>query len=116
MIEHVTIITKNYKKEIKFFEEILGFTKEKEFKAGIAKITFLNAGENQTKIEIIESKTSEDAGNRNLSLGFKADDLHEIREKIIKKGYDASVITSPVKNMEFFFVKAPSGVNIQIFK
>ena len=103
MIQHITIMTKNYKKEIKFFEEIIGFEKEKEFKAGNAKITFLKDGENTTKIEIIENKTALVAGNENISLGFKTEDLHKKREEIIKKGYDASIIVSPVRDVEFFF-------------
>ena len=75
-------------------------------------MVFLNNGEGETCIEIIEND-AEFAGNENLSVGFLTDDLEKKREELIADGFEPTPVITPAPNVKFFFVTDPAGVKIQ---
>lgn len=109
---HVTIQTKFFQEEMDFFLNHVGLKIERDMRPFGRNMVFLNNGDGETCIEIIEND-SDCAGNEYLSIGFQSDDLVKKREELIADGYDPTPIISPAPNVQFFFVTDPAGVKIQ---
>lgn len=110
---HVTIQTKNFDEEVKFYQEIIGLTIQQEMNGMGRHIVFLGDNENSTSIEIIDRPDAENSGNQFLSIGYKTEDVVKMREMLIEKGYEVSEMVSPMPQIQFFFAKDPAGVTIQ---
>ena len=76
-------------------------------------IVFLADEEGDTEIEVIKEPAGDDAGNDNLFIGFRCEDVEAKREELIAKGFEASPMVAPNPQVKFFFIKDPSGVKIQ---
>ena len=79
---HVTIQTKFFQEEMDFFLNHVGLKIDRDMRPFGRNMVFLNNGEGETCIEIIEND-SECAGNENLSVGFLTEDLEKKREELI---------------------------------
>jgi len=110
---HITIQTKNFNEEVKFYQEIIGLTIQNEMNGMGRHIVFLGDNEGGMPIEIIDRPAAENSGNQFLSMGFKTEDVVKMRESLIEKGFEVSEMVSPVPQIQFFFVKDPAGVTIQ---
>ena len=110
---HVTIQTKYFDEEIKFYQEIVGLKIKGEIKGMGRNIVFLGGNDEDTKIEIIQKPDADMSGNMHISLGYKSEDLKEQRAKLIAEGYEVSEMISPAPGIQFFFTKDPAGVTIQ---
>ena len=110
---HITIQTKKFNEEIKFYQEVIGLTIQHEMNAMGRHIVFLGDSEGGMPVEIIDRPDAENSGNQFLSMGFKTEDVVKMRETLMKKGYDVSEMISPTPQIQFFFVKDPAGVTIQ---
>ena len=122
---HLTIQTAKFTEELDFYQNIIGLKIVNEMHAPGRAIVFLANAEGDTAIEIINNPDAEDAGNANLSIGFKTDDVaakreeliaegvHAKRQELIDKGFEATPVISPAPGVEFFFVKDPAGVSVQ---
>ena len=110
---HVTIQTKHFTEELKFYQEIIGLTIQHEMNGMGRHIVFLGDGENGMPIEIIDRPDAENSGNQFLSIGYKTEDVVKMRETLIEKGYEVSEMVSPMPQIQFFFAKDPAGVTIQ---
>ena len=125
---HVTIRTKKFDEEIKFYEDVVGFNIVADMRKRGSDIVFLAEKEECTKIEIIRQDNASDSGNEKIvssgneniskefefiSIGFEVSDAEKYREELIAKGIEAGPMISPVPPVKFFFVKDPAGVNIQ---
>ena len=111
---HVTIQTKNFEEEIRFYQEIIGLSIQRELKGEGRHIVFLGSGDGSPSIEIIHNPDANDCGNRHLSIGFKTADAEKTRETLIEKGYKVSEMISPMPQVQFFFVRDPAGVTVQL--
>ena len=109
---HITIQTDKFESEIEFFEKELGLSLLQDMRPK-KDLVFLANKEGDTCIEIINNPEAADAGNRNLSIGFKAEDVEEKRGDLLSKGYEVTPMISPMPGTKFFFVKDPAGVSIQ---
>ena len=109
---HVTIQTKFFHEEMDFFLKHVGLKIERDMRPFGRNMVFLNNGESETCIEIIEND-AEFAGNENLSVGFLTEDLEKKREELIADGFEPTPMISPAPNVKFFFVTDPAGVKIQ---
>ena len=109
---HVTIQTKFFQEEMDFFLKHVGLKIDRDMRPFGRKMVFLNNGEGETCIEIIEND-SDFAGNENLSVGFLTEDLEKKREELIADGFKPTPMISPAPNVKFFFVTDPAGVKIQ---
>ena len=109
---HVTIQTKFFQEEMDFFLKHVGLKIDRDMRPFGRNMVFLNNGEGETCIEIIENN-SDFAGNENLSVGFLTEDLEKKREELIADGFEPTPMISPAPNVKFFFVTDPAGVRIQ---
>ena len=73
----------------------------------------MNEKTSLSEIEIIEKSNTDFAGNDNLSIGFKTDDVVAKYEDLKSKGLEVSEMIQPNPFVKFFFVKDPAGVNVQ---
>ena len=108
---HVTIRTEAFEQEIRFYQTYADLKIERDLRPVGQDIVFLSDGGAQ--IEVIEMKGAENAGNENLSIGFHAEDLDEIRSRLQKDGFEPGEFISPMPQVRFFFVKDPAGVTVQ---
>ena len=109
---HVTIQTNQFESEIEFYEKEVGLTIQRDMRP-VKDLAFLANGEGETCVEVLRNPDAEDAGNQNLSIGFKTEDAEKKREELIAAGYDVTPMISPMPDVKFFFVTDPAGVRVQ---
>ena len=110
---HITIQTKNFNEEVKFYQEIIGLTIQNEMNGMGRHIVFLGDNEGGMPIEIIDRPDAENSGNQFLSMGYKTEDVVKMRETLLEKGYEVSEMICPMSQIQFFFAKDPACVTIQ---
>ena len=110
---HVTIRTKNFDEEIRFYKEIAGLEIVTDMRERGVTIVFLANSSGDTEIEVIEENNAVDGGNDNISIGFETADAEKFRAELEDKGLKVGPIISPAPVVQFFFVKDPAGVNVQ---
>ena len=110
---HVTIQTSKFEDELKFYLEIVGLKVIRDMRTAGRNMVFLADAEGDTEIEIIEKPDSDSAGNENLSIGFKTDDVVAKYKELASKGLSVSEMIRPNPHVKFFFIKDPAGVNVQ---
>ena len=109
-----TLSVINMEESLKFYQEIVGLTLNKRYKAGPGmEIAFLGDGE--TKVELISNESIKEINfGKDISLGFETDSVDKLMEFIIEKGI---VVESgpfqPNPFIKFFFIKDPNGLKIQ---
>ena len=109
---HVTIQTEKFEEEIRFYEEYCGLTIERDYRERGSDLVFLSNEAGETCIEIIRKEGAADAGNQDLSVGFKSPDVDAWYEKIKESGFEAGPMIE-VPGAKFFFTKDPAGVRVQ---
>lgn len=109
-----TIMVKSMEDSLKFYQEIVGLTVDRKFKAGPStELVFLGVGE--TKVELIcdENKKEIEIG-QDISMGFEVESVDEKMVFIKEKGIE--IHTGPFQpnpNTKFFYVLDPNGLKIQ---
>ena len=68
-MQHVTILTKYFDEEIKFYEDYAGLKIVRDMRPHID-LVFLADGPEETKVEIIRNPEAEGSGNQFISMGF----------------------------------------------
>ncbi|KPU42440.1 lactoylglutathione lyase [Oxobacter pfennigii] len=109
-----TFSVKNLEESIKFYQEIVGLSLDRRFKAGPnTEIAFLGDGE--TKVELVCSEEKKEVNvGADISLGFEVKSVDEMMAFVKDKGIDIlSGPISPNPHVKFFFVKDPNGLRIQ---
>ena len=109
---HVTIQTSKFESEIEFYEKEVGLTIQRDMRP-MKDLVFLANGEGETCVEVLRNPDAEDAGNQNLSIGFKTEDVEKKREELAAAGYEVTPMISPMPEVKFFFVTDPAGVRVQ---
>lgn len=109
---HVTIQTSKFESEIEFYEKEVGLTIQRDMRP-MKDLVFLANGEGETCVEVLRNPDAEDAGNENLSIGFKTEEVEKKREELIAAGYEVTPMISPMPDVKFFFVTDPAGVRVQ---
>lgn len=109
-----TIRVINMEESLRFYEEVVGLSVGRRFKAGPeVEICFLTDG--QIEIELIHDPSYSIPENKEgISLGFTVKSVDEMLEYIKDKGFKLeSGPVQPNPHVKFFFVKDPNGVSIQ---
>ena len=109
---HVTIQTNRFEEEIKFYENEVGLTLQGDLRPH-KEIVFLANAEGETCVEVLHNPEADDAGNKNLSIGFKTGDVEKKREEMVAAGHEVTPMISPMPDVKFFFAKDPAGVTVQ---
>ena len=122
---HITIRTPKFEEEIRFYQEIVKLHFINDLRPMGSEIVFLADEEGDTCIEVIHradpgaaadlgaAAGPADADNDNLSIGFKAADVDQMRADLDDKGYAPTPMISPNPYVRFFFVTDPAGVKVQ---
>jgi lactoylglutathione lyase len=114
---HITIMVKNLEESLKFYQEIVGLTVDKRFKAGPdSEIVFLGDGE--TKVELISNQTNTNVDiGKDLSIGFEVDSLDKVIQFVKSKGIEINGgIVQPNPHVRFFYILDPNGLKIQFLQ
>ena len=109
---HVTIQTNRFETEVEFYKKEVGLTLMRDMRPA-KELVFLANGEGETCVEVIHNPDADDAGNQNLSIGFKTEDVEKKREELLAAGYQVTPMISPMPGVKFFFVTDPAGVQVQ---
>ena len=109
---HVTIQTSKFEEEISFYEKYVGLTIQRDMRPD-KDLVFLAEAEGDTCVEVIRKLDGFDAGNPDLSIGFKCDNIYVKREELSAAGFEVSPVICPQPEVQFFFAKDPAGVNVQ---
>jgi lactoylglutathione lyase len=110
-----TVMVKNMEESLKFYQEIVGLTIDRRFKAGPGmEITFL--GEGETKLELIHDSNFEDVNiGKDISLGFQVNSVDEMMNFVKEKGLEIhSGPFQPNPNIKYFYILDPNGLKIQL--
>lgn len=110
---HVTIHTCRFEEEVSFYQNIIGLSVDRDMRPD-RNMVFLSDAPGDTCIEIIEDMNAADAGNANLSVGFKCGDVDAKHAELKQAGLAVSDIIAPNPHVKFFFVKDPAGVRVQL--
>lgn len=111
-MEHVTILTKKFEEEIKFYEDFCGLKIVSDRRPALD-LVFLADGEDATRVEIIRNPEADDSGNQFISIGFGVNDAAGLREEYQSRGLETTELISPNPKVKFFYVKDPAGVRVQ---
>jgi lactoylglutathione lyase len=109
-----TITVKNMEESLNFYQDIVGLTINRRFKAGPGmEIAFLGHGE--TKVELIyDSNISDINIGESISLGFEVNSVDEMMTFVKEKGFKIhSGPFEPNPNIKYFFTIDPNGLKIQ---
>lgn len=109
-----TIMVRNLEESLKFYQEIVGLSVDRRFKAGPGReIAFLGDGE--TKVELIHDEALKEVTiGKDISLGFEVKSLDEMMEYVKTKGL--AIHSGPIQpnpHIKFFYVLDPNGAQIQ---
>lgn len=112
-IAHITIQTRCFEKELSFYETYVNMKVQRDMRPDGRNMVFLAEKDGDTEVEIIEKLDAEDSGNVNLSIGFHAENLDLLRDKMINDGLEVTPFITPAPKVRFFFAKDPAGINVQ---
>ena len=112
-LAHISIQTGKIDQEISFFEKYTGLEIMEEFKGPSGRIVFMGNEDSSTGLEIMENEKFDKITAKGLTLGFTCDSLEELRDGLVEAGFMPGDIRTPNERVSFFFVKSPTGVNIQ---
>jgi lactoylglutathione lyase len=109
---HVTISVRDLDESVDFYARVVGLAETRRFESGKSRIAFLGSG--ATQVELVQnSDGKEPSFGSDFSLGFAADSLDELRQRLVAEGHDPGETISPNPDVRFFFVNDPNGVRIQ---
>lgn len=110
---HVTIQTKAFEEEMKFYQEIVGLKIVNDLRPMGTEIVFFANAEGETCVEVINSPDADASVNQFRSIGFATDDVEALRTDLESKGLNPTPMISPNPHTKFFFVTDPAGVRVQ---
>lgn len=114
-----TIHVKDLDESAAFYTDIVGLKVLRRFEArpGV-EIAFLGTGaQGETKVELIAGERSGDesfAGN--IAIGFEVESADAMMAFVKRKNIPVHSGPFESPNHKFFFVKDPSGLNVQFFE
>jgi lactoylglutathione lyase len=109
-----TLNVSNMEESLRFYQEIVGLTLDRRFKAGPGmEIAFLGDGE--TKVELICNENSKEINvGQDISWGFEVDSVDKMMLLVKDKGIDVhSGPFQPNPHVKFFYIVDPNGLKIQ---
>lgn len=110
---HVTIMTKQLNESVRFYEEQVGLTIQRDMRDNPEhQIVFMSDKFGGTCVELVHNPGAAYYGG-GISMGFEVEDIDKEYEKKEELGLKPGPMISPNPHARFFFVKDPNGVDIQ---
>jgi lactoylglutathione lyase len=110
-----TIMVRDLDASLAFYQNVLGLKIGRRFQSPDgADIVFLSDGDS-AEVELIRNEKAVKYEGRGLSLGFQTPNLADAMAAVKAKGIE--IVRGPIKvggGTEFFYVRDPDGVEIQI--
>ena len=111
---HLTIITKDFDKSLKFYTEFIGLNVNRfEDVPGKHKLAMLAEKESDTQIEIVSYDAPFTAETKGITVCFACDNVSEMHKKAVDMGLCPSEIRSPYPELHYFYVYDPDHVSIE---
>lgn len=114
-MQHVTIHTVDLNASVAFYQDIARLQVVSDRRPG-APMVFLANQKGETEIELIETPAERAYIGSGITIGFYTEDVEAEHTRLSGLGLEPTDIISPAPGVQFFFVKDPSGVQIQIIK
>ena len=111
---HITIHTADLEKSVQFYTKALGLQIQADFRTepGLP-IVFVSDGQGSPPIELIRENGAAYTGT-SFSIGFHVEDVVKMHRELECKGFHPTQFYSPAPGVRFFFLRDPSGVDIQL--
>ena len=110
-----TIMVRDLEKSLAFYQSVLDLKIKRRFKTPDgAEIVFLSDGDS-ADVELIYNEKAVKYEGKGISLGFETANLADAIASVKAKGIE--IARGPIKvggGTEFFYIKDPDGVDIQI--
>ena len=114
-MQHVTIYTTRLGDSVAFYQEIVHLQIISDRRPH-APMVFLANEKGETEIELIEVPTEQAYTGSGLAIGFYTENAESEHERLAGLGLEPTDIISPAPGVQFFFVKDPNGVQIQLIR
>ena len=114
-MQHVTIYTTQLNASIAFYQDIVQLQIVADRRPDAA-IVFLANQKGETAIELIETPVEQAYTGGGLAIGFHTDDVEAEHGRLSKLGLHPTDMICPAPDVKFFFVKDPSGVQVQLIQ
>jgi len=119
---HLAMEVENLDESIRFYTEILGFSKHLEFSGENRRIVLVDAG-NGNFMELYEGRTKQSGDGSILHFAFRTDDCDPIVERVREYGSkitiepkDVELQSDPVYPIRIAFFEGPDGEVIELFQ
>jgi len=114
-----TIYVKNLEESIDFYSNLLGLQVVKRFPAGPGiEIAFMgNGNDDETLLELLADSNHNTFNYSELvSIGFAVDSIDKMLETVKRENIPVHTGPFETPGSKFFFIKDPSGFNVQFFQ
>ncbi|MFQ9924049.1 MAG: VOC family protein [Beduini sp.] len=113
-LNYLTIMVRDIEKSVAFYQELAELKVIREMNPGAGKIVFLANQEGQTMLELIQFDHADKVLIKGMVMSFEVkENLEEIREKAIVKGYSPSEIIEKGPKPKHFRVQDPDGIIVE---
>ncbi len=114
-----TVHVKNLEESIAFYTQVIGLQVVNRFKAGKGvEIAFMGNGvDGETLVELLEDENHDNVTfGGGVSIGFAIKSVEDMMKTLEEK--NIKIYSGPFETPDatFFFIKDPSGFNVQLFQ
>ena len=114
-MQHVTIYTTRLDASVAFYQDIVRLKITSDRRPN-APMVFLANQKGETEIELIETPPEQAYTGGGLAIGFYTEDVEAEHTRLAGLGLEPTEIIRPGPGVQFFFVKDPSGVQVQLIQ
>lgn len=114
-MQHVTIYTTQLDASVAFYQDVIHLQVVSDRRPH-APMVFLANQKGETEVELIETPPERAYTGSGLAVGFCTDDVEAEHARLAGLGLAPTDIISPAPGVQFFFVKDPSGVQVQLIR
>lgn len=114
-MQHVTIHTVDLDASVAFYQDIARLQVISDRRPN-APMVFLANQKGETEIELIETPPERAYTGGGITVGFYTKDVEAEHTRLAELDLKPTDIISPAPGVQFFFIKDPNGVQIQIIK
>lgn len=113
-LNFITFMVRDIEKTISFYETFCGLKILRRFDPGMGEIAFMADSESSTALELIQFDNTEKVSVRGMTMSFQiTSSLTDLREDLLRAGYQPSEIINFPPKPEHFTVRDPDGIPVE---